>query len=276
MVPGPDRARPVTGGGCADAAAVAGRRHRAVHAGLRGSGDARAARASCPTRRWWCARGGWCGARARTRWSGPGRRCWPRSRTRGCCWSATGPAGRTSSELAERLGVADSVIVTGGVPWEDVPAYFDAARRVRHAVPDPGLRAGGGGVRHRVPRGRCLRAAGGGGPLGRSAGDGACPERRGRWSTRGTRALWPASWSGCCPGPIVRSWSGRPAARRRALGAGTASPSGSRSSSKSSSGPAGSSRRRATASHGSVEAARRSSPAEDDHGQDHGHGDQRS
>ena len=38
-----------------------------------------------------------------------------------------GPRRAHVEELAERLGVADSVIVTGGVPWEDLPAYFDAA-----------------------------------------------------------------------------------------------------------------------------------------------------
>jgi phosphatidylinositol alpha-1,6-mannosyltransferase len=38
-----------------------------------------------------------------------------------------GPRRAHVEELAERLGVADSVILTGGVPWEDLPAYFDAA-----------------------------------------------------------------------------------------------------------------------------------------------------
>jgi phosphatidylinositol alpha-1,6-mannosyltransferase len=41
--------------------------------------------------------------------------------------------------LAQRLGVTDSVIFTGSVPWEDLPAYYDAGNvfampcRTRHA-----------------------------------------------------------------------------------------------------------------------------------------------
>jgi phosphatidyl-myo-inositol dimannoside synthase len=41
--------------------------------------------------------------------------------------------------LAQRLGVSDSVIFTGSVPWEDLPAYYDAGNvfampcRTRHA-----------------------------------------------------------------------------------------------------------------------------------------------
>ena len=41
--------------------------------------------------------------------------------------------------LAQRIGVSDSVIFTGSVPWEDLPAYYDAGNvfampcRTRHA-----------------------------------------------------------------------------------------------------------------------------------------------
>jgi phosphatidylinositol alpha-1,6-mannosyltransferase len=37
-----------------------------------------------------------------------------------------GPYGRKLRTLARRLGVTDSVIFTGSVPWEDLPAYYDA------------------------------------------------------------------------------------------------------------------------------------------------------
>ena len=37
-----------------------------------------------------------------------------------------GPNRRAVERLAARLGVADSVIFTGSVPWTDVPAYTDA------------------------------------------------------------------------------------------------------------------------------------------------------
>src|SRR5699024_8510893 len=38
-----------------------------------------------------------------------------------------GPRRRALERLAARLGVADSVIFTGGVPWQQIPAYVDAA-----------------------------------------------------------------------------------------------------------------------------------------------------
>src|SRR5258708_31977770 len=37
-----------------------------------------------------------------------------------------GPYGRKLRKLARRLGVADSVIFAGSVPWDDLPAYYDA------------------------------------------------------------------------------------------------------------------------------------------------------
>ncbi len=37
-----------------------------------------------------------------------------------------GPLGSSLMRLADDLGVSDSVIFTGGVPWHQMPAYFDA------------------------------------------------------------------------------------------------------------------------------------------------------
>jgi phosphatidylinositol alpha-1,6-mannosyltransferase len=37
-----------------------------------------------------------------------------------------GPYRATLEKLADSLGVADSVVFTGSVPWEDLPAHFDA------------------------------------------------------------------------------------------------------------------------------------------------------
>jgi len=37
-----------------------------------------------------------------------------------------GPYAAKLRRLAQRLGVADSVIFTGSVPWDDLPAYYDA------------------------------------------------------------------------------------------------------------------------------------------------------
>ena len=37
-----------------------------------------------------------------------------------------GPLGSALMRLADDLGVSDSVIFTGGVPWHQMPAYFDA------------------------------------------------------------------------------------------------------------------------------------------------------
>ena len=44
----------------------------------------------------------------------------------GCCSWVTVRTVRAVERLARRLGVADSVIFTGSVPWTDVPAYTDA------------------------------------------------------------------------------------------------------------------------------------------------------
>lgn len=38
-----------------------------------------------------------------------------------------GPYGRKLRKLAQRLGVTDSVIFAGSAPWDDLPAYYDAA-----------------------------------------------------------------------------------------------------------------------------------------------------
>ena len=112
--------------GCPDAAAGAGRRHREVHPGLRGSGDAQAARA--PARH---PGGGVHGADGAAEGPGHAGPAWPAVLAEvpdaRLVLVGEGPRRSHVEELAERLGVADSVIVTGGVPWEDLPAYFDAA-----------------------------------------------------------------------------------------------------------------------------------------------------
>jgi phosphatidylinositol alpha-1,6-mannosyltransferase len=57
-----------------------------------------------------------------------------------------GPYRAELGRLASRLGVADSVVFTGPVPWQDLPAYYDAAdvfampcRTRRHGLDVEGL-----------------------------------------------------------------------------------------------------------------------------------------
>ena len=71
-----------------------------------------------------------------------------------------GPYRADLVKLADRCGVSGSVVFTGPVPWAELPAYYDAGRRVRDAVPDPASRTGCRGPRDGLPGGIRDRLAG--------------------------------------------------------------------------------------------------------------------
>ena len=97
--------------------------------------------------------------RARTRWSRSGRRSGDGSPVRCCCWSGTARSGGDSTGWSGGTASQDSVVMTGSVEWEDVPAHLDAgdvfampARHERFGLGDRGLR-------HRVRAKRAQRRA---------------------------------------------------------------------------------------------------------------------
>ena len=139
-----------------------------------------------------------------------------------------GPYARDLRELARRQQVADSVIFTGPVPWEDLPAYYDAGHDLRHAVPDQAGRPGRRGPRHRLPGGLGDRAAGDRRRLWRGAGrDPARRDRlRGRRPRR-CRARGPAGPAARRPAGRGRPWARRASPGSTGSGAGTSSPPGS-------------------------------------------------
>ncbi len=69
-----------------------------------------------------------------------------------------GPNRTAVERLAARLGVSDSVIFTGGVPWDEVPAYTDAGDVFAMPCRTRLFGLGAGGLRHRLPGGAGLRA----------------------------------------------------------------------------------------------------------------------
>ena len=111
--------------------------------------------------------------------------------------------GRLRTRWSDRgRGAGRPSTFTGGVAWEDVPAYIDAGGRVRDAVPDPAPRPGGRGLGDRVPRGPGVRSAGGDRRVGRGSGD-ALSGRGG--SSRGRRsATAAAALPGVEPGTAAR------------------------------------------------------------------------
>ncbi len=171
VLPAPAGPRALAGGRGAHGPAGARRGHHGLPARRRGRGHPAAARHRPAASPWWSASPGWCRARARTRCSGPGRWCGPRSAAiRCCCWSGDGPYRAELGRLAERLGGATRCCSPGRCPAEELPAYYDAGNVFAMPCRTRRERPGRGGPRHRLPGGVGHRPAGGRRRLGRRAG----------------------------------------------------------------------------------------------------------
>ena len=153
-----------------------------------------------------------------------GRGCWPGIPARGCCWSAAARSRRRCAAPSQRGDWRDSVVFTGPVPGEELPAHYAAGDVF--AMPCRTRRAGLDveGLGHGLPRGRRLRAARGRRHVRRRAGGRAggrhrprrrpaVARRRGRRrspacsTTRRARGRWarPAAPGSSSAGPGRRS-----------------------------------------------------------------------
>ena len=126
-------------------------------------------------------------------------RSWRRSPTPALLIVGGGRYGSTLDRLIERNRLQHSRASHWIGTGPTLRRVLRGGRCVRHAVPDPGWRAGRRGTRHRVPRGVGHRPAGDRRRLRWCARDGA-DRNRPDWSwTAGTRLRWPPRVCGCCP-----------------------------------------------------------------------------